>query len=43
VVILKYSAGLNASVSGGLTSSTITSGAYKITTFTVGTGTVTFT
>jgi hypothetical protein len=43
VVILKYSASFTATVSGGLTSSTpAPSGGYKITTFTAGTGTVTF-
>jgi hypothetical protein len=43
VVILKYSASFTATVSGGLTASTpAPSGGFKITTFTAGTGTVTF-
>jgi hypothetical protein len=41
VVILKYSSALTAALVG-LTASTITSGGFKITTFTAGTGTVTF-
>jgi hypothetical protein len=42
VVILKYSSALTPTVSAGLTSSTETSGEYKITTFTAGTGTITW-
>ena len=42
VVILKYSSTKTITVAAGLTSSTATSGDYKITTFTAGTGTVSF-
>jgi hypothetical protein len=39
-VILKYPSSYTITVGGGLTSSTTTSGADKITTFTAGTGNV---
>lgn len=42
VVIIKYSSALTPTISAGLTSSTATSGAHKITTFTAGTGTITW-
>ena len=42
VVIIKYSNTYTPTIGAGLTSSTATSGAYKITTFTAGTGTVSF-
>jgi len=42
VVILKFPDYANLSVGAGLTSSNVTSGEYKIYTFTAGTGTVTF-
>jgi hypothetical protein len=41
VVIIKYPATAMVTPSVGLTSSTTTSGAFKITTFTAGTGTIT--
>ena len=41
IVILKYSAALTATIVG-LGSSTVSSGGFKITSFTSGTGTVTF-
>ena len=43
LVILKYPSSYTATFSVGLTSSTITSAGYKISTVTAGTGTVTFT
>ena len=43
VVIIKYLSVYNATFSAGLTTTTATSGGYKITTITAGTGTVTFT
>ena len=42
IVILKYSTAYSATFSGGLTTSTTTSGNFKISTITAGTGTVTF-
>jgi hypothetical protein len=42
IVILTYLSNYTASFSGGLTASTITSGLYRISTITAGTGTVTF-
>ena len=42
VVILRYSNAYTISQSGGLTLSTTTSGSDKITTFTAGTGTISF-
>jgi hypothetical protein len=42
VVFLRYPSSYTATVSGGLTASTVTTGSYKITTFTAGTGTVSF-
>jgi hypothetical protein len=42
VVILKYPDSITLSVAGTLVSSTATSGGFKVTTFTSGTGTVTF-
>lgn len=42
VVILKYADSMTLTISGGLTSSTATSGGFKVTTFTAGTGTVSF-
>jgi hypothetical protein len=42
IVILKYLSSYTATFSGGLTSSTVTSGVNKISTITNGTGTVTF-
>lgn len=42
VVILKYTRNITATISVGLTHSTTTSGDFNITTFTAGTGTVTF-
>jgi len=42
VVILRYPVGLTLTVGAGLTSSTATDGAFKVTTFTAGTDTVTF-
>jgi hypothetical protein len=41
IVVLKYSSALTATIVG-LTSSTVTSGGFKVTTFTAGTGTITF-
>lgn len=41
VVVLKYPSVLSLTVGAGLTSSTVTSGAHKITTFTAGTDTIT--
>jgi hypothetical protein len=42
IVVLKYLSTFTASFTGGLTTSTVTSGSYKISTVTAGTGTVTF-
>jgi hypothetical protein len=42
IVILSYSSNYTASFSGGLTASTTTSGLYRISTVTAGSGTVTF-
>lgn len=42
VVILKYSSSITPTISAGLTHSTATVGANKVTTFTAGTGTITF-
>jgi hypothetical protein len=42
IVILRYPASKTASVSAGLTSNTITDGLFKVTSFTAGTGTVSF-
>jgi hypothetical protein len=42
VVILKYPDSYTLTIGGGLTSSTATAGGYKVTTFTAGTGTVSF-
>jgi hypothetical protein len=42
IVILKYPDTFAISAGAGLTSSTTTSGGYNITTFTAGTGTVSF-
>jgi hypothetical protein len=42
VVVLRYPESYSATFSAGLSSSTITSAGYKITTVTAGTGTVTF-
>ena len=42
VVILKYADSLTLTIGAGLTSSTTTSGGYKVTTFTAGTDTVSF-
>jgi hypothetical protein len=39
-VILKYSSINTLTIGGGLSASTVTSGAFKITTFTAGTGSV---
>jgi hypothetical protein len=41
-VILKYNVALTLSIGVGLVSSTVTSGSFKITTFTSGSGTVTW-
>jgi hypothetical protein len=41
-VIIKYPDTLTPTISGGLTSSTTSGGGFKITSFTAGTGTVTF-
>jgi hypothetical protein len=41
VVIIKYPSSLTITPGAGLTSSTVTSGDYKITTFTAGTDTIT--
>jgi hypothetical protein len=42
-VILKYPDTRTISIGGGLTGSTATSGAFKVTTITAGTGNVSFT
>ena len=42
VVKLRYPSAFSASISAGLTASTVTTGSYKITSFTSGSGTVTF-
>lgn len=42
VIMLKYSSSLTPTISAGLTYSTTTVGANKVTTFTAGTGTITF-
>jgi hypothetical protein len=42
IIVLKYPDNIAATIGVGLTSSTTTSGGFKITTFTAGTGTVTF-
>jgi hypothetical protein len=41
-VIIKYPNTIIATIGGGLTSSTTTSGGFKITTFTSGTDTISF-
>jgi hypothetical protein len=41
-VILKYPDSKTLTIGGGLTASTTSSGGFKITTFTAGTGTVNF-
>jgi ABC-type spermidine/putrescine transport system permease subunit II len=41
LVVLKYPNTITLTIGGGLTSSTVTSGDFKITTFTAGTDTVT--
>ena len=40
IVILKYESSYTLTIGAGLTSSTATSGSYKITTFTAGTGNI---
>jgi hypothetical protein len=42
VVIIKYPDTLTATIGGGLTSSTATAGGFKVTTFTAGTDTISF-
>jgi hypothetical protein len=42
VVIIRYPSALTVSVGAGLTASTSTVGANKVTTFTAGTGTISF-
>jgi hypothetical protein len=42
VVIVKYPDSYTISVGGGLTSSTATAGGFKVTTFTAGTDTISF-
>jgi len=42
VVVLRYSAGSTVTVGAGLTSTTYTEGTDKVTVFTAGTGTITF-
>ena len=43
VVILKYPNGYSINAGAGITASTVTVGSFKLTTFTAGTGTITFT
>jgi hypothetical protein len=42
VVIIKYPDSYTLTIGGGLTSSTATSGGFKVTTFTAGTDTISF-